>query len=79
MAETEAADVLAEEIEIIDDDEEEGADSAASQVQPAGLYAAGILTVWPKLRVPLRRDCMGREMRLVQARNMGCSVIPLNP
>lgn len=32
MVEAEAADVHAEEIEIIDDDEEEGADSAASQV-----------------------------------------------
>ena len=33
VTEAEAADVHAEEIEIIDDDEE-GADSAASQVQP---------------------------------------------
>ena len=32
VAEAEAADGHAEEIEIIDDDEEEGADSAASQV-----------------------------------------------
>jgi len=32
VVEAEAADVHAEDIEIIDDDEEEGADSAASQV-----------------------------------------------
>ena len=45
MAEAEAADMRAEEIEILDDDEE-GADSGASQVQPPALPNLPTTLAW---------------------------------